>query len=112
MVASSYRFGLLAELVTKLYLRLKLYNVIEERYRNYSGEIDLIATRGKTIVFVEVKARKTNTYEVLTFKQRKRITNAASIFVASKPKYHNYNLRFDLIIIRPWKWPVHLVNAW
>jgi putative endonuclease len=109
---SSYYFGLKAESFAAHYLRLKLYNIIGQRVRNHAGEIDIIAARTRTIVFVEVKARAKIDYEALTTRQSKRIRQAAEVYLASKPKFHNYDVRFDLILLAPWHWPVHLENAW
>jgi hypothetical protein len=49
--------GALAELAAAALLMLKGYRIIERRHRSRSGEIDLIATRGRRIAFVEVKLR-------------------------------------------------------
>jgi putative endonuclease len=99
---STYRFGLFAEAYVYMIYLLKLYNPLHRRYRNHFGEIDLIFTKGKQLIFIEVKARNSNETEVITSKQLKRIKNAASYFIACKPEYANYDVRFDLAIIRPW----------
>lgn len=109
---NTYKFGLFAEMIAKIYLQIQFYKIIAMRYRNNFGEIDIIAKIDKTIVFVEVKARKKDQYEILTVNQRKRIKNAASMFIAHNSKYQNYDLRFDLIMIKPYCWPTHLKNAW
>ena len=50
-------YGLRAEWVAALLLRLKGYRVLDRRFAAAGGEIDLVARRGATIAFVEVKAR-------------------------------------------------------
>lgn len=46
------------EKLARRYLWLHGYRVIEKNYRSRHGEIDIIARKGKYIVFVEVKTRK------------------------------------------------------
>ncbi|MCC2646562.1 MAG: hypothetical protein K0R02_627 [Rickettsiaceae bacterium] len=99
---STYRFGILAEIYVYMIYLIKLYNPLHRRYRNHFGEIDLIFTKGKILIFIEVKARKKNEPEVISSKQLKRIKNAAAYFISCKPEYTNYDVRFDLAIIRPW----------
>ena len=50
--------GRRAENIAAMFLRLKGYTILDRRCRTPFGEIDIIARRGKTIVFVEVKARR------------------------------------------------------
>ena len=56
----TYETGLKGEETAEAYLRHTRKMVsMERRYRNKCGEIDLIMRDGATIVFVEVKTRKT-----------------------------------------------------
>lgn len=108
---STYKFGIIAEYLAVLLLKLKMYRIIAIRYRNYAGEIDIIAIRKNVIVFIEVKARSNDTdYELVQQKQIRRIQNAASLFLAQHPKYQNKDVRFDLIVITGASWPKHLQN--
>ena len=54
---TSYRAGLRAETIAALWLNLKFYRILSRRYRAQGGEVDIVALRGRTVVFVEVKAR-------------------------------------------------------
>jgi putative endonuclease len=108
-----YRFGLLAEYLVMFLYCVKFYSVIAHRKRNYAGEIDLICIRGKTLVFIEVKARSDDTDDVLcTIHQQERIRRAGLIFVQGNPKYRDFDMRFDLVLIRPYRWPQVIENAW
>ncbi len=53
----AHGLGLLAEHVSVVLLRLKGYRVLARRYQIRGGEIDIVARRGDTVAFVEVKVR-------------------------------------------------------
>ncbi len=108
----AYNFGLLAEFAVRCFLRLKLYNIIEKRYRCKFGEIDIIAQKGRTIIFVEVKARKDGQYEVLTNYQKGRINRSASWFLSKNSRFNRYNARFDMMLVSKYLLPKHVKNAW
>lgn len=80
--------------------------------RNYAGEIDIIAVRGKSLVFIEVKARKEVDKNIFSHKQQNRIKNAAKLFLSKNPIYANYDIRFDISIVQPYKIPNIIENAW
>jgi len=107
------RFGRLAESIAVCLLRLKLYTILARRYRNGAGEIDIIATRHKTLAFIEVKARTgASSMEVLLPNQQQRIMNAAEMFISNKPSYQNHIMRFDLIMVGTTHLPIHIPDAW
>ncbi len=103
-----------AERYAALTLRLKGYRILAQQYRTPVGEIDIVARRGRTIVFVEVKARaiEREAREAIIKKQQKRIMRAAEFFIQHHVSYADFELRFDAILIMPWRWPYHLQNAW
>lgn len=106
-------FGLFAEYAAILLYSLKLYNILHHRMRNFGGEIDIVAKRKETIVFIEVKARSSDLDDrFVSLNQQKRIKRAAEIFLKNNPKYHRFNVRFDLVIIKPYKLPFVIKNAW
>lgn len=112
--STSYKSGLLAESIAITLLTLKFYRIIERRYKTGMGEIDIIALKGKTLVFVEVKKRtnKAELFESITTKQKNRIYNTAEIFLSSNHIYSNHKKRFDAIFIPSNLFPVHIKNAW
>jgi len=76
--------------------------IVERNFRCKGGEVDIIARDGKTIVFIEVKSRRTLTYgvpqlAVTPFKQR-QISKAALTWL-SKNRLHDTPARFDVIAI-------------
>jgi putative endonuclease len=76
------------------------YAIVARRYRRRGGEIDIIARDGKTMVFVEVKARDSRAFgeaaeAVTAFKQR-RITQLARDYMAGR---FDCPCRFDVVSI-------------
>lgn len=109
----NFRFGLYAEYLIMLIYNLKFYSILKHRMRNYGGEIDIICQRGKQLVFIEVKARKDKIDDILcTPLQQNKIRKAAEIYLAANPKYRDFDLRFDLVVVRPWRLPKIIENAW
>jgi putative endonuclease len=109
----AYRWGLSAEGVASLYLRLKGYRVLARRHKTPFGEIDLIVRRGGLIAFVEVKARAghLDAIEAVGAKSRRRIIAAASHWGARYPEVADLSWRYDIVSIVPWRRPRHLVDA-
>lgn len=112
----SYHFGITAEYLAIIFLTLKGYKIIHHRYKTFLGEIDLIARKANYLVAIEVKARKNKTIieeEVLTEYQKQRIKKAMMIYLSSAKNHpKNYGVRFDLIIINPYRLPLHLKSFW
>jgi len=113
MAFNTYKYGIMAEYISCIMLIIKGYNILARRHRNYLGEIDIIARKGKILVFIEVKARKkfSEFMNILTNRQRMRIESAAKVFLASNPRYQGFNIRFDMIILNGWL-PIHQKNMW
>lgn len=55
---SSTRTGQQAENAASVYLEMRGYKIIERNFRRPRCEIDIVAQKGDTIYFVEVKYRK------------------------------------------------------
>lgn len=105
------RRGRTAETVAAWYLRLRGFGILARRVRTPAGEIDLVARRGRLLVFVEVKARPTldAAAESLGPRQRKRLADAAAIWLAGHR--HAGAIRFDVLLVAPWSVPRHIVDA-
>ena len=112
-LATFHQQGHLAELLAALLLQLKGYRILRRRYKTPLGEIDLIAARGRTLVAVEVKYRTAldQAGEAITLKQRKRIERAFLLYLQNLRRKPD-QIRFDAILLSPYKWPRHLQNAW
>lgn len=118
MELTTYTRGLIAEIYAMLYLMCKGYRIVSWRYKTPVGEVDIIARRGKTLAFVEVKLRKSldDGLYAITPKMKSRITRAASHFMArnmSGQGAGGYTLqpRFDVVVVAGLRLR-HLDNAW
>ena len=110
---SSYRRGHRSEWLAALALTAKGYRILARRYRTKLGEIDLIARRGDLVLIVEVKARRTlvEAMEAIRRESERRIEGAADIWLSRQPDYGRLSVRFDMVAVLPWRWPVHVENA-
>lgn len=106
--------GRRAETVAVLYLRCQGYRILHRRFKGPGGEIDLIAQRGQSLVFIEVKYRADlcTALSSVTPRQQRRIEQAARAFCASRSHYAGCSLRFDVIALAPRHWPRHIKSAW
>ena len=109
--AAAERRGRRAEAWAAWLLRAKGYRILSRRYRTPAGEIDLIARRGRQIVFVEVKQRADAAAAIaaVTPQGRRRIARAAAVWVSHHPAAAACARRFDVIVALPRRLPRHLV---
>lgn len=105
--------GRTGERIAAWWLRLHGWRIVGKRVRIRQGEIDLIARRGKTLAFVEVKTRG-NAAGLATAidEYRLRRVIAAAQSLLSRYGAGAENVRIDVILVCPWRWPVHLKNVW
>jgi putative endonuclease len=113
-MATAYSKGKEGERLAAMWLRLKGYRIIAERYKTPYGEIDLVAKRGSLIAFIEVKATKTvnDGLYAITPRQQQRIANAAQIWIQENAANDKLDYRFDALIVAKGKAPQHITNAW
>jgi putative endonuclease len=99
------------------YLISKGFAIIERNWRTKGGEIDIIAYKNDTIVFVEVKTLPNGTIDMiqreLNYQKRQRIIKTSKRFLLNHRQYSNSYVRFDVIVIdMPGLEPVyHVENA-
>jgi putative endonuclease len=78
------------------------YTILHRNYRSKSGEIDIIARQGDTLVFVEVKTRRTNTFgspaAAVTARKQLQISRVAQEFLA-KENLFDTDARFDVVSV-------------
>lgn len=94
------------------YLRFKGWRILGRRVRTARGEIDLVAKRGRMVIFVEVKWR--SRAEDLDFSidayRLRRVINAAH-GLASRYCRAGDSCRIDILLLAYGRWPRHIVNA-
>lgn len=110
---ASYGRGLGGETWALVALMLKGYRPLARRYAAAGGEIDLIVRRGRTLVFVEVKARAAlaDAREAIDMRKRARFSRAVRSWLARHPPPADATLRADAMFVARGAWPVHLVDA-
>ena len=102
MTIQRQAFGKSAEDRAVEELEARGYAILARRYRTRHGEIDIVARDGETIVFVEVKARRTGDFgsaveAVTPLKQRRIASMAADYLVRSR--LTDRACRFDVVAI-------------
>ncbi|KJU81269.1 Uncharacterized protein family UPF0102 domain protein [Candidatus Magnetobacterium bavaricum] len=94
--------GKYGEWVAMGYLKDLGYMIVERNYKNEAGEIDIIARDGQTVVFVEVKTRRSDTFgqpvEAITYRKRKKILNTALLYMQGLTP--EPPARFDVISVK------------
>ena len=91
--------GNTGEDIASKYLIDNKYKIIERNFVAGKGEIDIIAQKKKTLVFVEVKTRQNDDFgtpaDAIDYKKKKKIIETASRYIYEKnPKT---DFRFDVI---------------
>ncbi len=99
MQTSTIELGRQAEQRAKKFLSARELSLIEENYRTRFGEIDLIMHDGSTLVFIEVRYRRSSTYgcagESIGPDKQSRIIRSAHEFLKKHP--HDGPIRFDSV---------------
>lgn len=107
------RGGRRAEALAALWLRLKGWRIVAQRVRTPVGEVDLIARRGRTVAFIEVKGRATVAeVDISLDDYRLRRVAAAAEVLAHRYAGKGEDVRIDAIFIVPRRLPRHLANVW
>jgi putative endonuclease len=110
---AAFRWGLSAESWAAALLLAKGYRIVARRFKSPFGEIDIIARRRGTLVFVEVKARDRldAAAEAVTARQKTRIIAAAESWLTRHPELVASPMRFDVVLISPGRLPRHIQGA-
>lgn len=106
-------WGRRAETLCAWWLRLKGWRILARRVRTRMGEVDLIARRGRTVAFIEVKARASEAELALSIDER-RLSRVAAAVHMLLPRYvrQGDDARIDVMLLAPGRFPRHLVNVW
>lgn len=100
-MAQHNELGKQGEAEASRYLREQGYDIIARNYRYQHAEIDLIAKKGKLLVFVEVKTRTNlsfgNPEEFVSYTKSKLVMKAAEHYIFSTDWLHD--IRFDIVAV-------------
>jgi putative endonuclease len=96
-------FGQAGESAAEEFLRQKGYRIVARNLRSSVGELDLVAEDGQVLVFIEVKARRTDAYggAIYAVHQRKqeKVIRLAAQYLA---RHHIKDrlCRFDVVLLQ------------
>jgi putative endonuclease len=107
------KWGHGAEWIAIVFLFAKGYRILARRYLARGGEIDIIAIRKDLIAFVEVKARRdiATGLDAIHAGKISRFASAVDHWLMRNPWASSYVLRCDAIIVRPFRLPHHIEDA-
>ena len=104
------KVGSLGEQLTKRWLQLQNYELLEQNWSSRWGEIDLIVWDKvtKAIAFVEVKTRSHHNWDedglsAIDFIKQQKIVQTASLYLAKHPQLADLPCRFDVALVRYYK---------
>lgn len=104
--------GRKGEALAAWYLRFKGWRILARRVKTPRGEIDLVARRGKTVIFVEVKWRRSAADLNLAIDEyRLRRVVAAAQATAHRFAGPQDEQRIDVLLLAPGRFPRHMANA-
>ncbi|MCK4738885.1 MAG: YraN family protein [Deltaproteobacteria bacterium] len=96
-----HKLGIRGEEEALKFLKKSGYKIITRNHSCRFGEVDIIATEGSVLAFIEVKARKNAKHsrpeEAVNARKIIRITKAAEDFLMKNPTYADYPARFDIV---------------
>ena len=105
--------GRRAETIAAWWLRLHGWSILARRARVAGGEVDLVARRGHTLAFIEVKQRATAEAAVWSLDAyRLRRVAVAAEQLALRHALPGDTIRIDAIYLVPGRLPRHLPNVW
>jgi putative endonuclease len=107
------RRGALAEYRAAFALIVRGYRILAFRHRTRLGEIDIIARRGDLVACVEVKARSSveEAVAAVTSASQRRIHAASDLWLQRRADSARLSLRYDIMAVTGWRWPVHIEDA-
>lgn len=111
--AEAERRGRRGETRAALWLGLKGWRILAKRVKTPRGEIDLVARRGRTLAFIEVKWRnRAEDLDLAIDEYRLRRVAAAAEATAHRYLRQGDDMRIDVLLLAPGRFPRHITNAW
>lgn len=97
--------GARAERRARLHYRLRGYRILETNAWAGGHELDIVARRGRQLVFCEVKAKLGEGYgdpaEMVDAEKQRRLWRAAESWLARHPELAGLTVRFDVMAVTP-----------
>ena len=111
--ARAERRGRRGETLAAWYLRLTGWRILARRVKTPRGEVDLVARRGRTLAFFEVKWRAVAD-QLGDAVDAYRLRRVAAAAAAIAPRFARAGdvQRIDVLLLAPRRLPRHIVNAW
>lgn len=105
--------GHIAEWLAAGFLFVKGYRILSRRYGGKGGEIDIIAKRGRTIIFVEVKARAAmqDATQAISRDKARLVSQRVRQWLANNDWAVDCTLRADAVFIAPGHMPRHVTQV-
>ncbi len=104
MAKNTTAIGLRAEDVAATYLESVDYRVVARNDRTRFAELDLIVANRDSIVFVEVKYRKSTDFgggaAAITADKLRRLRNATEVWLAEHQEYTGFQPRIDAVFVQ------------
>ncbi len=99
----THQVGQKAEEAAIDFLRAKGFQLVAQNYHSPVGEIDLVVSLDRLLVFVEVRFRKTGAFGTaassITPSKQRKIIQTSALFLQSFPEFESYDCRYDVIAI-------------
>ena len=96
-------FGQAGESAAEEYLRRKGYRILARNLRSSLGELDLVAEDGQVLVFVEVKARRTDAFggaiHAVHHRKQEKLIQLAAQYLARR-HIKDRLCRFDVVLLQ------------
>ena len=97
------RTGKQGENLAAAHLVEKGYRILERNYRSVFGEIDIVAEEGDTLVFVEVKSRRSEAYgdpQLAVGPEKQRKISRVAMGYLSERGWNGRGARFDIVAVK------------
>jgi len=116
---SNYKTGKFGENLARQYLIKKGYKILTINFRSRFGEIDIIASKNNTLVFVEVKLKigeeSGQPEEMINLKKINQIKKIAEIFLQNNPsvaqEFPLWRVDAICIVLNP-NWSSKRITHW
>jgi putative endonuclease len=102
---ASQRTGNAGEAAVCQFLQDQGWQILAQQWHCRWGELDLVARKGSTLAFVEVKTRQIHTWDeagvlAVTPSKQRKVIRSAQAFLSTFPGYADLDCRFDVALVQ------------